>query len=287
MNQEPRVTIGFPVYNGEEFIREAIESILSQTFEDFELIIIDNKSDDNTVAICNEFTEDERVSIIENMRNTGIAANHNKCIQKARGKYFKWAHHDDLIAPEFLQECVDVLERRPDVILAFASGEYCIDENGNISRHSNWKDFDLSSDSPSCRLRQYLMQVVPEAGSLEYHFGLIRTSVLRRTAPLLPYPGADHVFFSELALRGKWYRVDKPLFYYRYHGGQSSRQESNESRTSQKLIDYISAISRVDMSVPEKALAFLTTIVIYTAYLWRPLLGEVRRGMKPNRIVSP
>src|SRR3712207_6191103 len=112
--QSPKVSIGLPVYNGEKFIREAIDSILNQTFEDFELIISDNASTDETAAICQTYAaQDRRVRYFRNLENIGAAGNHNRVFEAASGKYFKWAAHDDLCGPNFVAECVNVLDRDP------------------------------------------------------------------------------------------------------------------------------------------------------------------------------
>jgi len=103
----PTVTLGMPVFNGENFIKEAIDSILAQTFTDFELIITDNASTDATAAIVAEYVNaDPRVQYIHNGKNIGAAANYNVSYNMARGKYMKWCAHDDRISPNFLEECV-------------------------------------------------------------------------------------------------------------------------------------------------------------------------------------
>ena len=112
MSDSPRVSIGMPVYNGERYLRSAIESILAQTFQDFELIISDNASTDNSLSICQEFADqDKRIRIIEQSKNIGAMANFNFVAKEARGEYFKWAAADDLCAPQFIEKCIEVLDR--------------------------------------------------------------------------------------------------------------------------------------------------------------------------------
>ena len=94
----PRVTIGLPVYNGENYLAEAIDSILGQTFTDFELIISDNASTDRTEEICRRYAaEDDRIRYFRHDRNRGASPNYNFTVEKARGEYFKWAAHDDVL----------------------------------------------------------------------------------------------------------------------------------------------------------------------------------------------
>src|SRR5687768_11197719 len=115
---EPRLSIGLPVYNGERYLQGAIESLLSQTFDDFELIICDNASTDRTQSICTAFAaRDPRVRYFRNDRNVGAAGNFNLAFRRSRGRYFKWAAHDDLHEPDYLARCVAALDADPSAVL--------------------------------------------------------------------------------------------------------------------------------------------------------------------------
>src|SRR5262245_35151443 len=120
MPSSPRVSVGLPVYNGERFVADAIDSILSQDFEDLELIISDNASEDATEEIARAYVEkDARARYVRNEVNVGAARNYNNLVDMARGEYFKWAAHDDQCAPGFVGRCVDVLDRDESVVLVF------------------------------------------------------------------------------------------------------------------------------------------------------------------------
>jgi glycosyltransferase involved in cell wall biosynthesis len=109
-----RVSIGMPVFNGADFIRCSVQSILAQDYQDFELIIADNASTDETESICRELAErDPRIRYYRNDVNLGAARNYNKVFELARGEYFKWAAHDDECHPAMLRRCVEVLDRSP------------------------------------------------------------------------------------------------------------------------------------------------------------------------------
>ena len=106
--QSPRVSIGMPVRNGQKYIREAIDSIRAQTFSDWELVICDNASTDNTESIVREYAQrDARIRYHKNERDIGPAGNHNVCFKLARGEYFRWHAHDDLIGADYLARCVE------------------------------------------------------------------------------------------------------------------------------------------------------------------------------------
>jgi len=117
----PAVSIGLPVYNGDRFLRQAVESILNQTFGDFELIISDNASTDGTEEMCRGLAaQDPRVRYVRNARNIGGGRNANQVFELARASFFKWHPHDDYIAPEYLERCIEVLRRDPSVILCLS-----------------------------------------------------------------------------------------------------------------------------------------------------------------------
>src|SRR2546430_8992564 len=110
----PKVSIGMPVYNGADYIRRAVQSILAQDYEDFELIISDNASTDETESICREFAErDGRIRYFRNETNVGASQNYNNVFRLAKGQYFKWAAHDDECYPTMLRRCLELLERAP------------------------------------------------------------------------------------------------------------------------------------------------------------------------------
>jgi len=129
--KKPSLTIGIPVYNGEKFIGAALESLLAQTFEDFEVVISDNASTDNTAQICKAYAEkDKRIIFHQHVQNLGAIKNFNLLVSLANGKYFKWAACDDICAPTFLETCIAALEQDPSVVLAHPKVKV-IDSQGN------------------------------------------------------------------------------------------------------------------------------------------------------------
>ena len=121
IESSPKVSIGVPVYNGEGYVKGAIDSLLAQTFDDFELIISDNASTDNTEQICRDYAErDPRIRYIRQSENIGPGANFKFVLDQAVGRYFMWAAADDRREPCFLEMTVRVLEEDPRVGLAFS-----------------------------------------------------------------------------------------------------------------------------------------------------------------------
>src|SRR5712671_2230439 len=113
ISKSPRVSIGVAVYNGERFLSKTLDSLLAQTFEDLEIIICDNCSEDGTEHICRSYAaSDNRIQYHRNSTNIGAPRNFNLVTTLSRGEYFKWSSADDLCAPVMIERCVEVLDQR-------------------------------------------------------------------------------------------------------------------------------------------------------------------------------
>jgi glycosyltransferase involved in cell wall biosynthesis len=219
----PSLSIGLPVYNGERYLAEALDALLAQTYTDFELIISDNASDDATEEICRAYAEkDERVRYIRQPVNIGADPNHHFVVEQARGRYFKWAAHDDVYEPELLRRCVEALESHPDAVLAHAA-DAAIDETGEVLGPLPY-ELDTANPSPSARLRSLLYV---SGGNDDY--GVMYTDVMRRIAPYgAGAYGSDRVFVASMLLQGPFHRVPQILYYRREHPQRASKQSKRE-----------------------------------------------------------
>jgi glycosyltransferase involved in cell wall biosynthesis len=226
----PRVSIGLPVYNGEKLLSLALDSLLAQTFEDFELLISDNASTDGTEAICREYARrDPRVRYHRSPVNRGLAWNHNRLVHMARGEFFKWVGHDDTYHPDMLRRCVEVLDRDRDVVLC-SVWEVEVDADGNVTRElARWPQA-TASTRPHERFQAILRG---SAGGGHDVYGVIRTEVLRRTPLTGTAHSNDRAMMAELALHGRFHRLPDTLHYYRDHPGRaSSVSKSVRSKTA-------------------------------------------------------
>ena len=130
----PAISVIMPVYNAEKYIRKSIESILYQTFEDFELVLIDDCGNDKSMEIARQFS-DERIRIIENADNIGISSSRNRGIKESHGKYIALMDDDDIASEERLKHTYEFLEKNSE--FDAVGGRYCeIDENDNMVRIS-------------------------------------------------------------------------------------------------------------------------------------------------------
>jgi glycosyltransferase involved in cell wall biosynthesis len=223
----PRISIGLPVYNGEAFLAAAIDTLLAQTFRDFELIISDNASTDGTEAICRDrAARDARIRYVRSEVNQGAMRNFNGVVSLARGEYFKWAAHDDMHEPAYLERCVEALDRHPDVVLA-CTRLIDIDDDGTRKPvdvpHLRW-----DSPRPNVRFRA----LANPHHRCESVFGVIRTAVLRKTMLLSDYAGCDRVLLAQIALAGKFYEVPEVLFLHREHKKRSTKEFKSEQTRS-------------------------------------------------------
>ncbi|MER5382463.1 glycosyltransferase [Streptomyces sp. NBC_00647] len=286
MTAQPRLSIGLPVYNGEEYLAEALDALLGQTYEDFELVISDNASTDGTEDICRRYAaKDSRIRYLRLPRNIGAAPNHNHVFTECHGELFKWASHDDLYARDLLQRCVQALDERPDVILAH-SGQAVIDGDGQVKVPY---EYGLATDSPHPpeRFRSLLF----EPGGDDF-YGVMRADVLRRVKPHDSYHHADRTFVAEITLHGPFHQVPELLYFRRDHPtraeranpGKRSRCVNLDPRragvlhpTPRLLAEYVwgfaSAIRRAPLSPADRRACYRHLVAWMTSRV-RPGAGE-------------
>ena len=224
--KSPQVSLGMPIFNGENYLEDTLDSILAQTFTDFELIISDNASTDRTREICLAYqAKDSRIHYTRNEKNLGAAKNYNLLFDLARGEYFKWVAHDDPCAPEYLEYCVNLFNSEADAVMCYPR-TILIDENDEVIEYHD-DGFDLRSPKAGQRLRKSFYS------SAWCHpvFGLIRANVLKQTDLIGNYASSDKVLLAELAMLGKCCEVPKHLAYRRLHP-----QNSTETHTSDEAM---------------------------------------------------
>ena len=218
MNSTPLVSIGLFVYNGQRFIREALDSILNQTFANFELIISDNASTDRTAKIAEAYTRrDNRIRYYRNEKNMGAGWNICRVYELAVAKYFKWAAVDDLLEPDFLRRCVEILENDPGCVVAYAQTKEVNEIGAFIKNYA--APIKADSKDPVGRFREMILT----DHDCYQIFGVIRMSALRQLPPQGIYVSSDRVLLARLALLGRFFEVPEPLFISRHHSVQSVR----------------------------------------------------------------
>lgn len=220
--EHPRLVLGLPVYNGEDYLRVALDSILNQTFTDFNLIIGDNASTDNTAAICQEYANrDQRVFYYRHEKNLGCGGNHNFVFQPNGAEYFKWVAHDDVLDPDYLRQCIEVLDQHPEVVIVHSRSKV-IDERGHqVGTYDD--QLRLKSESIRDRFRRILW-----AGYFSEFFGVMRSSHIAKTNMHGNYAGSDRNFLAEMVLQGDVDYVEAYLFQRRDHDKCFCRSQTDK-----------------------------------------------------------
>jgi glycosyltransferase involved in cell wall biosynthesis len=216
----PSVSIGLPVYNGEAYLRGALDSLLGQTFTDLELIISDNGSTDRTPEICRAYAaRDPRVRYIRHQVNRGVPWNHNFALGQATGEYFRWASHDDLCAPDFVARCVKELDADPGLVLCHSRTVVLDGEGRAIGRNggSPW----IGSPRTHERFRD-LIGLGHRYWQPCLAFGVMRREAVVAAGGLGTHIGGDRTLLARLALQGRFLELDEDLFFYRDHAAQAS-----------------------------------------------------------------
>ena len=209
----PKVSIGMPVYNGEPFIREAMISLLAQTYADFELIISDNGSTDSTQVICKEFAaKDARIRYVRQTENRGPVANFQFVLDESVGEYFMWCAVDDKRDQTFLEQSIEILNNSLDCVSVLSHYEIFDINNGNILEKITPSS--IGSNSSFLRIKRSIEDLVP---SLIY--GIHRRSVIV-DIPLDPFDWSDVLFVSRLVSKGKYFIIPKVLYWVGINGSK-------------------------------------------------------------------
>lgn len=220
LRDQPLVSIGIPVYNGEAFLQGALVSILTQSYENLEVVISDNASTDGTMDICEACASaDKRVRYYRQPTNRGAAWNYNFTFQQSKGPYFKWAAHDDLLAQNFISRALSVLRDDPMVSLATCTA-LIMDDAGKICAKDPEPPLHLEHGDPVRRFRD----AVYGHHYCLFVFGLIPRHYLVKTSLIGPYASSDLVLLGQLALMGKIIKLSNPEFLWRSHSQQSMRK---------------------------------------------------------------
>lgn len=293
----PRVSIGVPVYNGETFLDEALDSIAAQTFRDYELIVSDNASSDRTRVICEtRAARDPRIRYVRNAVNIGGDRNYYRCFELSSGEYFLNVAHDDRLDPLYVEATVAFLDGHPEYVFCHARSRE-IDATGAVVGDLDPNPF---TDSPRPSERFY--DAVCVSRYVVANFGMIRSSVLRRMPPLAPYPSSDAFWQAELALRGRLHELPEFLFYRRLHAGAGHTTPLHERLawsdptrkgalvfpTWRRLGEYLGSIARVPMGLGER-LRCLGQVVRYVREkrVGGQLVRDLRMAARRILLASP
>lgn len=229
MNTTPRVSVILPNYNHARFLKERIDSILNQTFQDFELILLDDCSSDNSVEVLEEYRNNPHVSHIElNEQNCGSPfMQWEKGIRLAKGEYIWIAESDDRADPEFLTATVSQLDRHPDAQLCI-TGSFIIDGNGHLISTDEFDRWEEDGKAYLFRSHDYLISRMLKANTV-YNASMVlfrKNDCLTNIAPQyrqMRYCG-DWLFWIEQIRKGSIIEIHRKLNYFRKHDYNTTRK---------------------------------------------------------------
>jgi glycosyltransferase involved in cell wall biosynthesis len=302
-----------PVYNSKKYIRKQLDSLLAQTYTNFEIVITDNCSTDETPQIIADYmARDSRIRYVRNETNIGLYSNFNRCFELARGEYFKWAADDDLHDPRFLEKAVAVLDSDPEVVMcwclvrqidsygdeipleALGKGVY-YDRDGHKTMVSPPDEHGAALNSPriTTRLRGAIHN---NTWSYEI-FGLCRRELMAKSSRHQDYYGSEKVCVVEFAAMGRIHTLPEVLFYYRRHPAQSTGIMTAKQRQSVILgattvkrvknvrLQNMKGMYRAAFRFPASPLDKLSAAFVVTTYYakpsaWKDLFREMVLRLK-------
>ena len=294
----PTVSIGMPVYNGGKYLREAIESVLRQTFHDYELIISDNASEDDTGPICAEYgARSSRIRYVRQQQNIGSHRNFNFVTQQARGRFITWLAHDDVLEPEFLQRTVEYLLATPAAVVV-ASDFAVIDESGRQVGSES-----LATIRPEISWKKRAAEFFEYPGSNVCFciYGLMRTGLCKAVFESLSEPrrasGSEFPVLARMAVSGEIAALPSVLRRYRKHTASVYMKEEAEIARASLLrrhairvvnvyrlrFDQVAVLWRSSLSFRFKCSTSLRVAVFYFSLLLsrlRKVLGIAVRSIR-------
>ncbi len=236
----PKVSIGIPVFNGELFLKKRLDSICSQTFTDFEIIISDNASTDSTPTICQEYEKkDERTHYIKQKKNMGVWWNYKFVVEQAKGEYFVWAAADDWWKPDFLEKNVKELESNKNLIGSISEVRFLdmhdkqIPLQDEAEKSENFVKHQYSIPAYGTYEQRVAIYLKLRQGTSVY--AVYRTKEVIKTMSDVYETAGDLAVILNLLKFGDFHVVDEVLM-YRHSKGMSSVNTSILNKQDYKLI---------------------------------------------------
>jgi len=278
MNENPLVSVIIPVYNHENYVQETIKSIINQTYQNIELIVINDGSKDSSYQKILELKEEceKRFSnvVMETKENEGTCETYNKLISKCSGKYIYLIASDDISKPQAIEKEVEFLENNSDYVLAVGNNEV-IDKDGNLKQKetstdimSEVKKIDFNSDDFGTYSTLFFV------GNYIPNGYLVRADLLKEKVHFTKdAPLEDWYEMLQLSKYGKFKYIDEILFSYRIHGENTFTQAKKMRKMARQTFAYeVKLLKGVDLSMclPE-----------VTKTLWQyKYFGKIAKFMK-------
>ena len=224
IDSKPLISIGMAVYNGERYVRQALDSLLAQDYVNFELIISDNASTDKTQDICLEYeSKDKRIRYYQNQTNVGALRNFDRVFELSSGEYFMWACHDDYWKPRYLSSCLEAFNISEAIVLAGTECDSIDPETGELIFVD--EGFSTVGLRPGKRFMRYKSTLHGGRHVGGIFYGVYKRTALRKVMPMKKVVAGDHLIMAEMCFLGEFVTVPKRLMIKRV-GGVSASLES-------------------------------------------------------------
>lgn len=266
--ESPLVSVLMTAYNREKYIAEAIESVLNSTYYNFELIIVDDHSKDNTVQIARRYAEkDMRIRVFVNDENLGQFPNRNKAAQYAKGKYIKYLDSDDKIYEWGLGYCVEMMEKYPDAGMGILNLNKDMQQqylSSSIAININFFKTEILSIGPSGTILR--RDSFEKIGCYKTDYGV----------------PSDNYFNLKMAATFPIVLLSEVFFFYREHDGQELKNKYSYVCYNYKYLDDALQIPRFPLTEQQKAYLLKKAKRTYVRMLLKYLkqTGNVREVMK-------
>lgn len=247
--KKPMVSLVMKVYNGEKYIKEAIDSILAQTYSDFELLVIDDGSKDSSVELIEAYIDD-RIRLIKNKVNLGLIKTQNKVIGEARGKYIAVMDCDDISFPERFEKQVEFLESNPEYIMCGTFRKNIID--------GKMQDFvePYMVDDPAIKYSLCFGNMLFTHSSIMFRKDMYDAAKISYGPAKI---AEDYQVITRMAQYGKLGILNEELVAYRIYGESVSQKKKSEMAQAGKEIrtEYVKSL-KLDEKITENLVKYFT-----------------------------
>ncbi len=252
MNKLPLVSIGVPIFNEERFLRESLNSLVNQNYNNIEILISDNGSNDSTPDICVEYSKKyHHISFKRFECNSGPAKNFNFVLQQSNGKYFMWASGHDLWSENYIDACVSALESDVSAVVSFGSC-FWINDKGEIL-DKRFGHADTRGLNTISRFNTILW------GNMNPVLGLIRSNSIKGYT-IINMVGADLIILTQLILKGNFIHTDESKWFRREFRNEKSyhdklkRYKSSDYHLTSTLFDRYFPLARLPYELVKSVL---------------------------------
>lgn len=248
--KNPKVSIVLPCYNGAKMIGEAIESVIAQTYKDWELIIVNDCSTDNTLEVAQSYADkDQRIRVFSNEKNSKLPASLNHGFREARGEFWTWTSDDNLLLPTMLEEMTRYLEEHP--LVGFIASDFVnIDEEGNVISYNIVPD----------DMQEQLLQYDTVGAAFMYRSAIAKLAGEYREDLFLV---EDYEYWLRMSAYTRFAHLPLVLYQYRMHSQSLSATKEKEiaRKTAELRLIYLDQIEEKLSHTPQALSLFYYRIV--------------------------